>query len=141
MMSFCFSLISSFPPSISLSFSPFPLGSGWGRLLSISEWPGVGFFYHAAKLQNFVDISKVFRMLFSIFSKQFAITMHISTTYTFHLSFRNLSKNSALSLPSFLYYPHYPYSFFLFPCFPCLPCVPCSPYRFSHSFYEYFSVF
>ena len=31
-------------------------------------------------------------MLFSIFSKQFAITSHISTTYTFHLSFRNLSK-------------------------------------------------
>ena len=92
MMSSCFSLISSFPPSISLSFSPFPLGSGWGRLLSISEWPGVGFFYHAAKLQNFVDISKAFRMLFSIFPKQFTITMHISTTYTFHLSFRNLSK-------------------------------------------------
>lgn len=54
-------------------------------------------------------------MLFSMFSKQFAITTHISTTYTFHLSFRNLSKNSALSLPSFPYYLHYPYSFI--PCF------------------------
>ena len=49
-------------------------------------------FISGTKLQNFSDISKLFVMLYSIFSKHFHPITFISTTYTFRLSFRNLSK-------------------------------------------------
>jgi len=62
----------------------------WYLLNGICQAP---FAESDTKLQNFDHIPKVFVMLFSIFSKQYAITIVISTVCVFRLSFRNLSKN------------------------------------------------